>query len=529
MDSTAPFHMYESDFPLLQATSKTHILQYRLGQYYQLLTFSDRHSTDFLPSLTSLLRDILDTLRTEIGSGTIQTAIYLSMLDTLFTSIAYVRDIHAGLGIRRATYAILTVWYDYYPMLALSAIRSLVQGDYYRFGYGSWRDICGLCDYLRNNSPRGEDHPMIDSAIELMNNAIFSDWTSYQLNGLCSTNVAKWVPREKSQYGWLFSRLVHQWASAHSSHILHSARRAESWTMAMLKCKTLYRQMISTMTRFVSPMEIHMCAKHYERVDVSHTHHRALANHWDILFNQTESLDVLSPVYERQLCCDQLSRAMKEDCGSGIGNRDCTQQNRKCIQFPDYIGKYVKRAFRCIQIIESFSEQPSYSCRLSDEINVLNKKWAKISHQWSKTNLVMDSDLAIICYNTISMHDPHLHFVIAQACLLAEWSGVKRILFSGNAPIWIDLDICDGFIAKVRTVYYAIRTETLACSDREHALTFLGDDHPFSPIFIAENGFSVRNEEYGETDYFTLWSILDQPRYQTMHDCFALVVGSSTE
>lgn len=521
--------MSDPEFPLLRQPCKIRILQDSLGYYYNHLTFSDRRREDFLPILTSTVRDILDTLRQEIssgGGGTIQNAIYLSLLDTLFSSIAYVRDIHCGLGLRTATYAILTAFYDYYPMLALSALRNLVGGDYYKFGYGSWRDICGLCEYIRLNSPRGVDHPFIDSAMGFMNEAIFADWTSYQINGLCSTNVAKWVPREKSKYGWMFNHLVMDWSWTHCPHILQSSRSSSSSSSAQLKCKTHYRKIISALTRFVSPMEIHMCAKQYDKVDVSQLSNNALAQNWDVLFNQTESLDVLHSDYDRQLCCDQLSRAMKEDVVSGNGNRDFVHKNRNSLQFPDYIGKYVKRAIRCIRKIESFSDQPSYSCRLSDEINVLNKKWSKISHQWNKTNIIRDTDLAIICCDAISIHDPRIHFVIAQACLVAEWSGVKRILFSGHAPIWINLDICDGFIAKIRAVYYAIRHETLVCSDKEHALAFLGKDHPFSPIFITENGYSIRVDDCDETTYYTLWSLLDQPRYQSIHDCFAQVVGS---
>ena len=115
-----------------------------------------------------------------------------------------------------------------------------------------------------------------------------------------------------------------------------------------------------------------------------------------------------------------------------------------------------------------------------------------------------------------------MHFAIAQACLVAEWSGVKRILYSAHNPIWIDLDICDGFIAKVRAVYYAIRHENLVCSTRDAANTFLGTDHPFSPLFLTQHGWCDRMQD-GDSPYSHFWSILEQSRYKAMHDCFGQI------
>jgi len=513
----------DTEFPVLKPPCTIRRLQDLIGDYFQFITLHDSSNNRVLEDKT---RIILDIIRIELCKkhATIKNAICLSILDTLFSSIAYIRDIHAGFGLRDATYALLHVWYDFYPMLAITALKHLLSGDYYQYGYGSWRDICGLCDYLRNNSKRGMDHPLIYNAIELMNIQIRADWETYQNSGMCSTNCAKWVPREKSKHGWLFDKLVLHWTDTHYPDILQSER----WVAILSGRKRQYRKMISVMTTFISPMETHMCAKKHVNIELDQLHNRALAQNWDLLFNQTHALDMLHHRGERQTCCNQLTNSIKQDIPCAVGYKTYSRKNRNCLHFPDYIGTYIRRAIRCIQQIESFSDKPSFSSRLSDEINVLNKKWAKISYLWNKTHCIKEHDLAVICYDSVSIHDPKLHFAIAQACLVSEWSGVKRILYSAHNPIWIDLDICDGFIAKVRAIYYAIQYENLICSTQDAAIVFLGQDHPFSPLFITEYGWCNRHEEDDdESSYYQLWSILEQPRYKAIHDCFARVVGEN--
>jgi hypothetical protein len=122
----------------------------------------------------------------------------VSTLRTLFVTLVHVRDIAEGRGERVLTYMMLDVWYQYFPVLAVYALETILL-----MGYGSWRDIKGLCRYLRKHSIRRrslvvvEDHPLIETAVELM------------LRHLKTPGVAKWVPRESSKkLQWLFDLFV---------------------------------------------------------------------------------------------------------------------------------------------------------------------------------------------------------------------------------------------------------------------------------------------------------------------------------
>jgi hypothetical protein len=124
-------------------------------------------------------------------------AVAVSTLRTLFVTLVHVRDIaEEGRGERVLTYMMLDVWYQYFPVLAVYALETILL-----MGYGSWRDIKGLCRYLRNHSIRRRSlvvDPLIETAVELM------------LRHLKKTpGVAKWVPRESSKkLQWLFDLFV---------------------------------------------------------------------------------------------------------------------------------------------------------------------------------------------------------------------------------------------------------------------------------------------------------------------------------
>jgi hypothetical protein len=126
-----------------------------------------------------------------------ESAVAVSTLRTLFVTLVHVRDIaEEGRGERVLTYMMLDVWYQYFPVLAVYALETILL-----MGYGSWRDIKGLCRYLRNHSIRRRSlvvNPLIETAVELM------------LRHLKKTpGVAKWVPRESSKkLQWLFDLFV---------------------------------------------------------------------------------------------------------------------------------------------------------------------------------------------------------------------------------------------------------------------------------------------------------------------------------
>jgi hypothetical protein len=94
----------------------------------------------------------------------------------LYKMIGHTRDIVDGKGECTLTYMMIFTWYEFYPELAMFALKCLVDlGDKSIHQYGSWKDIKYFCQYCKN---RGvfENHELIEYAIELTNAQLKSDY-----------------------------------------------------------------------------------------------------------------------------------------------------------------------------------------------------------------------------------------------------------------------------------------------------------------------------------------------------------------
>lgn len=179
----------------------------------------------------------------------------------LYRLIAHTRDINDGLGERDLTYAMICVWYRHYPVQAIKALRFIVTS----VGIGSWADIKYLCGYVRRTNDQNAD-AIIDSAIGLMNYQLNTDrvaWNKALANYLqikratpntlvprpsgrdVMSFAAKWAPREKSRFGWIFSKMVVQW-----SQMFGGGNVSEK----------SFRKMISMLNRELETVQIKQCA-----------------------------------------------------------------------------------------------------------------------------------------------------------------------------------------------------------------------------------------------------------------------------
>ena len=212
------------DFPQLQAIETIPLLHTLIVEWWEKILHSHK-SDDYqnISVLSDSLRHILRILKYKISSSfqTIEQTVCMNILKNLFCFLAYCRDIHCGLGQRTLLYSFLDVWYDFYPKITVSYIEVMLLHQN-GFSYGSWRDICGLCNFLKDHSKMGHDHPLILTSISFMNSVLQEDWLHYQKTGCSFTNVAKWTPREKSKKnGWLYNTAVIHWSRNYTHYWKH--------------------------------------------------------------------------------------------------------------------------------------------------------------------------------------------------------------------------------------------------------------------------------------------------------------------
>jgi hypothetical protein len=210
--------------------------------------------------LKEVFKEVLEKIkqRLQTNHDPIKTLEYLEMV---LRTIAYTRDIRYGKGERDLSYMMIYALYKFFPIPAIYLMKEIVGQN--EESYGSWKDIPRLCDYIKKET--NEHNPLIITLVEMATNRLktdvedqksqhyppgtqenYSNFPSRNLmmekgkelqfprraGGLESakrilmkgleilriseepgvppkkSNVAKWIPREGSKYGWLFDIFV---------------------------------------------------------------------------------------------------------------------------------------------------------------------------------------------------------------------------------------------------------------------------------------------------------------------------------
>lgn len=494
------------DFPPLVESNSINQYQSVLVELWEDICKNDCTKIHCTTELSQKFRSLMDLLHCSIPpSDSILYAIFQHNVFQLFSFVAYIRDIHNEHAYRLLYYSFLNVSFDYEPVMTQSFLQSMLITNNDVFPCGSWRDITGLCNYLKKYSRHGFDHPLIQFSIEIMNQTLHSDWVCYQENRIISTNVAKWVPRETSKPNkWLFELLVINWSKKYT-HFLPDIRH-KSYFQALQKCKTKYRKMVSILTSLSQVIEQKLCSNTIQYIDPCQIPCGALAKYWNVLMNQTPEYTEKYTDFQHRLSSFQCGHYILSLPNIPFFNHKIMVSN---LWFPQHIDTYVRKALHCSEFIEKHGHSSSH--KLSIEIDLLNSKWKQLYNSWSIAHILKPNALPVIHVQCRSFYDPQLHQAIGRACLLAQSSNIKRILFSCNVPIWINISHCSDFVSIIQTIYQSLRHELWIHSSLEHSLLLLGHNHPFSLYIVREYGnCSIYNSE---KTYSSLSNILQNKRY----------------
>lgn len=168
-----------------------------------------RTNENNINKLSVVLGDILQQLKSKLENGTLpETEVAKGYLSLLYRMIGQTRDIIDGKGECTLTYMMIYTWYKFYPKLASFALRFLVDfGDNTIHPYGSWKDLKYFCEYCKKNGEK-ISFPLIQYSIILINEQIKIDYSNFISNSSEISLAAKWVPREKSSFGWIYECLA---------------------------------------------------------------------------------------------------------------------------------------------------------------------------------------------------------------------------------------------------------------------------------------------------------------------------------
>jgi hypothetical protein len=380
-------------------------MQEKIAQFSFQLTRTDEHGVHELSM-------VLDSLLTELAAAL--TSHHLASkehLTTLYKMIGYTRDVISGKGEYALAYMMVHIWYKHFPELAQFALQCMVDLPSMH-PYGSWKDIKYFCKYCESDSE------LVAFAVTLLNNQLRKDYAQLLLHREWDISLAaKWAPREKSAFGWLYQFC----ATEYFPNIMQTANTDEKKTKALLKCKMEYRKVLSQLNRHIDTVQIKQCEKRWAEIRFDKVTSVSLTKQRKAFLNVDAKGLVRYPGdMDRITCAEHFHRHVetKELKGQRVSMVDFTKQ-----------------ALHLLKYVHDPCER-----------DVLNAQWRDNATAALNplTNMIAMVDVSG------SMDGDPLHAAIALGIRIAERSVIgNRVMTFSAHPTWVNLDDCHDFVSKV--------------------------------------------------------------------------------
>ena len=211
--------------------------------------------------LENQLNDLLYSLKSYllISEYQVEKNRYLDLLCFLFKLIAYTRDIYDGKGERDLTYSMIMVWYKHFPSLSMYIFEKICST------FGSWKDAKYLCHFIKHNAnnflSEEKQEKCLENIIQIMNTQLYNDITDTDQNNL--SLIAKWIPREKSKFGWLYESLVKNWNQKFETE-------TENPSQPSYKTYKKYRKILTSLNRKIDTPQIKQCERKSHEINYYH-------------------------------------------------------------------------------------------------------------------------------------------------------------------------------------------------------------------------------------------------------------------
>ena len=387
-----------------------------------------------LVRLQNTLKMLLKSIKNIIDSKSSlleEKNLALGYLSILYKMIGHTRDIIDGKGEYNLTYMMICTWYEFYPELAKFALKCLVDlGDKNIHQYGSWKDIKYFCDYFKTeycqyykNCCEIDKHPLVQYAIKLVNKQIRNDYTNHIANSNDISLAAKWVPREKSRFEWLF----HSLATEYFKEYLTTANTDDRKQLALLKCKTQYRKMLSLLNKKIDTLQIKQCGNVWSEIDFNKVTSISLSKQKKAFLNIKKDGEIRYPDNNDRVNCaehfnEHVLKSLKGEVemkGKRVGMADFTKQ--------------------ALELIHKGSQV---------EKDLLNSQWRDNSSQTG----ALGKMIAMVDVSGSMEGDP-MNVAIALGIRIADKSAIgHRVMTFSSKPTWVNLEPYGDFISQVRVI-----------------------------------------------------------------------------
>jgi hypothetical protein len=400
----------------------------KILQFSFQLTRTDEHG---LQKLSRTLREMLNTLKVQQCSfkkNSPELVVVTEYLVILYKIIGQTRDIIDGKGECSLTYMMIHTWFQFYPELALYAVKCLVDNGK-THQYGSWKDIKYFCSYCHKQSCPLE-HPLIQHAINIVNAQIITDYANMISNSDEISLAGKWVPREKSgRFGWMYEAL----ACNYFPRYIETALNDRTRDSAILKSKMEYRKILSALNSKIDTLQIKQCCNNWAEIDFKKVTSVSLSKQRKSFLNVTKK---------------------------GLPRFPDNQDRVECAKhFNDHIQKAVKGE---IEIkgkrlgLENFTKQAIDLLQNNNASSVTEKALLDLQWRDNSTQTGALGDMIAMVDTSGSMSGDPLNAAIALGIRVAEKSKLgKRVLTFSSSPKWVSLERQNDFTSMVQTLQHA--------------------------------------------------------------------------
>jgi hypothetical protein len=396
----------------------------------QILQFSfqiTRTNEDSIDKLSQVLSNLLLEIQNVLHTGSLPVKeVAKGYLSLLYRMIGYTRDIIDGKGEYTLAYMMIYTWHHYFPELAKFALKCFVDlGNRTIHQYGSWKDLKYFCEYCKSKGD-SKNSELIQYSVSLTNEQLKKDYANFLSNNNDISLAAKWAPREKSSFGWLYEVL----ATDYFKEFIETAHTIEQTKKAILKCKTEYRKVLSKLNRHLDTLQIKQCSHNWKSIDFNKVTSISLSKQKKAFLNIKKNGEVRYPESNDRIMCAtnfnaHIQRAIKGEVemkGKHVGMSDFTKQAFELLHRPN-----------------------------TTEMELLNSQWRDNASQTG----TLGKMIAMVDVSGSMNGDP-MNAAIALGIRIAEKSLLgNRIMTFSAKPKWVNLDGYEDFISKVQIVRHA--------------------------------------------------------------------------
>ena len=357
--------------------------------------------------------------------------------------VLYTRDFYLGKGDRCVSYFLISELYDFFPKLAFCLFQSFVYDNEYiaQPSYGSWKDCQYMCEYLKGYTQQGAHHPMIHQIVQLMNDQLDFDISSWKYDHVMQpeflSQVAKWLPRENKQFHWLFEKLVIQYTKKHHPEWLSSVQHIHSYQRALNKSRKHYRKRVSVINKALNTFQIHQCRNLIEDVKFETISKTTLCKQkqWNYYCYGDKSIGL----------CDQTIHHHWQN-KTNVESNNTFKGLYSCYE-PEY---FIRESLYILSLPEHQREY--HKCRLQEIWN----KQTQFIRTLELQNLVPIVEIGMSMYKD---NKTHLYQAMGMALALSWYLGEgcnKGILCVGVNTFWIHFAECETIVDAVETIFNTI-------------------------------------------------------------------------